>query len=272
MLDPQLAQIDTDLLIQTIKERPCLYARDSSKYSDANYKNIMWENVASILFSDVWEKCNDNEKAEKVELVQRRWRNLRACFRRELTRQSDPKWVYGVSYKRRKYIYYNDLLFLRSEVDISDDDTSQDIDLPVKTDDDNTKVKVDTNIEEIPIAEIRPVPKPNKIEKVEALTPEPIEISTKHEPDSTNFALSLVPMLDMLPVYKRIDAQISILSIIKKFLQNADDDDDMDKEVEVRKEKKKSDYTRKRKVNETNVCVEIKSEAGSDVEDVSSFL
>ncbi|XP_035454784.2 uncharacterized protein LOC118279252 [Spodoptera frugiperda] len=272
MLDPQLAQIDTDLLIKTVKERPCLYARDSSKYGDASYKKVMWEEVASILFSDVWEKYNDDEKAEKAELAQRRWRNLRACFRRELNRQMDPKWIYGVSYKRRKYIYYNDLLFLRSEVDIGDDDTSQDkdIDLPVKTDEDTTTVTVDTNIEEIPISETRPVLK-TKTEKVEVVTPEPIEISTKSEPDSTNFALSLVPMLNMLPVYKRIDAQISILTVLKKFLQN-EGEDDLEKEVEVRKEKKKNDYSRKRKVNETTVCVEIKSEAGSDVDDVLNYL
>lgn len=184
----------------------------------------------------------------------------------------DPKWIYGVSYKRRKYIYYNDLLFLRSEVDIGDDDTSQDkdIDLPVKTDEDSTTVTVDTNIEEIPISETRPVLK-TKTEKVEVVTPEPIEISTKSEPDSTNFALSLVPMLNMLPVYKRIDAQISILTVLKKFLQN-EGEDDLEKEVEVRKEKKKNDYSRKRKVNETTVCVEIKSEAGSDVDDVLNYL
>ncbi|KAH9640366.1 hypothetical protein HF086_015176, partial [Spodoptera exigua] len=206
------------------KARPSLYARDSPKYGDVNYKKVMWEEVTNILFSDVWEKYNNDEKAEK-------------------------------------------------EADNELDDSSQDIDLPVKSDEDNTKITVDTNIEEIPIVEAMPVLKQMKVEKAEVSIPEKVDASKKNEQDSTNFALSIVPMLNMIPVHKRIDAQISILSVIKKFLQD-DDNDGVDEEVEVRRDKKKNDYTRKKKgiVNETTVCVEIKSETGSDVDEVSNFL
>lgn len=59
------AQLDVDLLIEEVKVRPCLYARDHLRYGDVNYKRNEWENVTQTLFANVWSKYDEIEKTEK---------------------------------------------------------------------------------------------------------------------------------------------------------------------------------------------------------------
>uniref|UniRef100_A0A2A4J5L3 MADF domain-containing protein n=1 Tax=Heliothis virescens TaxID=7102 RepID=A0A2A4J5L3_HELVI len=256
--DYQIAQIDTELLIKEVKARPSLYARDADKYGDPTFKKTLWEEVAKAIFADTWKTTDPEDIAEQVDLVQRRWKNLRACFVREVKRQKDPKYIFGVAYKRRKYLYYNELLFLKPEFDANDNDDSKDssIDLPEKNDADNTIVDVDTNIEEIPIAEAMPVRK--DVPNIDKNPPVTETNTSKNDSDSTNFALSLVPLLNMLPTHKRIDAQIMLLTVLKRFYQESNGDENKVKET-------KRTYG-KRKSENTITTVEVKCEAESDGE------
>lgn len=69
-------------------------------------------------------------------------------------------------------------------------------------------------------------------------------VAKTNEIDSTNFALSLVPMLNMLPLDKRIDAQVSILTVLKEFCSQvngesskvADNDETMIFAIEMKSE------------------------------------
>ncbi|KAJ8708836.1 hypothetical protein PYW08_010218 [Mythimna loreyi] len=295
-------QLDTDLLIEEVKLRPCLYARDHLRYGDVNYKRNEWEEVTKKLFQNVWSKYDDAERTEKVELVLKRWKNLRACFTREVKRQKDPNWIYGVAYKRRKYMYYNALTFLKSECDGADEDAGHEIDLPEKSDADNTIVTVDTNIEEIPIPDPVPLskskPKTNNAgipSNSDHTKPSPQSDNTKtlsnsdnmktpshsdntktssnsdnvptpsntnaNNQDSTNFALSLVPMLNMIPIDERVEAQIEILSVLQPFLKKCKDGGKRRRDGKRTKMSSRHVYGKRK---EHSVSIEIKSEDESE--------
>ncbi|XP_021182940.3 uncharacterized protein LOC110371149 [Helicoverpa armigera] len=265
----QLVQIDTELLIKEVKARPSLYARDADKYGDPQFKKSLWEEVAKSIYGEMWDTADAGDRIEQVDLVQRRWKNLRACYGREIKRQKDPKFVFGVAYKRRKYLYFNELSFLKKEFEGNDnDDKDSTIDLPEKNEAENTMVTVDTNIEEIPIVEAMPkrrndVPKIVKTPKrsIEPITytakPDSDSSSSNTNVDSTNFALSLVPLLNMLPTHKRIDAQIMLLTVLKRFYQDSNEPD-----VKVAPPRTYG----KRKCETSVTTVEVKCEAESDEE------
>ncbi|KAJ8708484.1 hypothetical protein PYW07_010609 [Mythimna separata] len=237
---------------------------------------------------------SEGEKTDKVEMVLKRWKNLRACFTREIKRQKDPNWIYGVAYKRRKYMYYNALSFLKAECDGADEDAAQDIDLPEKTDADNTTVTVDTNIEEIVIPAPLPVAKskakanntsvstentkassnsdntkaPSHSDKTKSpsnsdnsKTPSNSDNiqtpSNTNDQDSTNFALSLVPMLNMIPIEERVEAQIEILSVLQPYLKKSRDEGRKRRGGKRRRTSTRHMYGKRK---ENTVCIEIKTE------------
>ncbi|CAG5000677.1 unnamed protein product [Parnassius apollo] len=54
---------------------------------------------------------SQEQKENAVKMLQRRWKNLRACFSRELRSQKDVKSGQAAP-KRKRYVYFNKLLFL----------------------------------------------------------------------------------------------------------------------------------------------------------------
>lgn len=213
-----------------------------------------------------------------VDQVIKRWRNIQNCFAKEVKRQKEPKWVFGISYKRRPYIYYNDLLFLKSVYDNAEEDSTatNEIDLPENNEAHNITVTVDTNFEEISIPEpLHKIRSPSVSHKAKTPKTDNIKTSpncdntgssskpdatTNADPDSTHFALSLVPLLNMIPMTKRVEAQINILSVLQQFLKRPRDEEENERTVRD---------VRKRRLLLPADTYGIKSEPSSDDEEDS---
>lgn len=145
--------------------------------------------------------------------MQKKWANLRTCFRRELNAQKNTKSGQAAT-KRRKYVYFEQLLFLlpcmenrRTEGNLEPDDTPED--------DDENEESVPSTSTSTPISRRNKrtnVPKQTDLD--EALLK---ALKETHAVDEdTNFALSLVPSLVNLTAEEKLDAKIGILNIFKQ--------------------------------------------------------
>ncbi|CAG5012680.1 unnamed protein product [Parnassius apollo] len=108
--------IDNDVLIEDVEKRPALYDKKLKEYSDINFKIKAWEKISRIIFSNPWSNLSQQEKTEAGNFVQKRCKNLRACFSRELRDQKFTKSGQAAT-KRRKYNHFDRLLFLVPSMD-----------------------------------------------------------------------------------------------------------------------------------------------------------
>lgn len=141
--------------------------------------------------------------------VQKKWANLRTCFRRELNAQKNTKSGQAAT-KRRKYVYFEKLLFLlpclenrQTEGNLEPNDSHED--------EDDNNAPGPSSSTPIPRRKKRTnVPKPDDLD--EAL----IKALNQTVDEDTNFALSLVPSLQNLNAEEKLDAKIGILNIFKQ--------------------------------------------------------
>ncbi|XP_045460138.1 uncharacterized protein LOC123670663, partial [Harmonia axyridis] len=142
--------------------------------------------------------------------VQKKWANLRNCFRRELNAQKNTKSGQAAN-KRRRYVYFEQLLFLLPcmENRLTESNLEEDNSLSNYEDDDQAGSSTPTHIRQ---RKKRPnVPKQTDVN--EALLKALNEPNTDED---VNFALSLVPSLQNLTAEEKLDAKISILNVFKQ--------------------------------------------------------
>ncbi|XP_026735639.1 uncharacterized protein LOC113499373 [Trichoplusia ni] len=268
-IDP-LQTATTLALISAVKSRPSLYIFDKKQSTqDTDEKRALWNDVATELYGNNFLEMDNVEQISAVQKLRIRWTNLKTCFVRELKKQKDPKFLYGISYKRRPYIYFDELSFLKTEVSKDGANSELDNETNEENNEKETTDRKDDDLEIVSVTKplrvkervsVPPKPKKAKISfspkvtqvlertrevlqsKTSKTAPLEVEdtqnqinpkskqasksyekrqkvgtVAKTNEIDSTNFALSLVPMLNMLPLDKRIDAQVSILTILKEF-------------------------------------------------------
>ncbi|CAH0402529.1 unnamed protein product [Chilo suppressalis] len=102
--------LDPELLIMEVESRPLLYVKSLPEYANKLLKNDSWEEIASKLSFD-WESLEKGEKNKRCKEVQAKWKHIRDNFRREYQAQRDVTSGQGAK-KRKKYRYYDQLLFL----------------------------------------------------------------------------------------------------------------------------------------------------------------
>lgn len=154
-------------------------------------------------------------------MVQRRWKNLRTCFARELREQKLVKSGQPAS-KRRKYKFYDQLLFLIPTVQVRE--TSGNAELNVS----DEELEETENLQSPPVIPSTHTTSNSMLNKkmsyeerlIHILEEKKNETAPRVDDSDTNFALSLVPMLKAIPTHQKIDAQIQILQLLKNFQNN----------------------------------------------------
>ncbi|XP_050300090.1 uncharacterized protein LOC126738694 [Anthonomus grandis grandis] len=103
--------LDTERIIVEVEKRPALYNKELKEYSDRNAKEKLWIEVCANVIPK-WHEISGAERKDRGKEVQKKWKNLKdSCFARELAAQKKIKSGEPAK-KRRKYIYFDALLFL----------------------------------------------------------------------------------------------------------------------------------------------------------------
>jgi len=146
--------------------------------------------------------------------VKKKWHSLRTCFARELKLQKETKSGQGAK-KRRKYIYFEKLLFLLPSVENGGHRGN----LNVRSSLSDTEIESEVACEEA-TGERREYGRRRKpATQKETYEESLLKILEQKKPadtdDDVNFALSLVPILQSLDDYKKIEARIQIMNLLK---------------------------------------------------------
>ena len=144
--------------------------------------------------------------------MQKRWSNLRTCFRRELNAQKNTKSSQAVT-KRRKYIYFQQLLFLLPYMENQRTEGNLEVEDAQENDEDDDESSPSSFTPMRPRKMRANATKQTDLD--EALLQTLNETHTKVDED-TNFALSLVPSLQNLTAEEKLDAKIAILNIFRQ--------------------------------------------------------
>ncbi|KAK7867109.1 hypothetical protein R5R35_005833 [Gryllus longicercus] len=209
--------IDSELVINEVEKRPALFNKTLKDYSDANLKSKLWEEVCLNVLSTIWGQLSTEKKKQAGTLVQRRWKNLRTCFARELREQKSVKSGQPAG-KRRKYKFYDQLLFLLPTVEVRETSGNAE---PVLSDEEHEETE---SAQRPPLvrspntsSNLNKKKKRSYEESLLDILREKKETASHMDDSETHFALSLVPMLKALPTHRKIDAQIEILQVLRNF-------------------------------------------------------
>ncbi|CAG9129835.1 unnamed protein product [Plutella xylostella] len=112
--DP-IPHFDVDAFISDVEERPAIWDLKSDLYSDRGKKTEAWEELCLKFIPNFSEK-NVAEKNKAASQLQRKWKSLRDCFKREHSKQMSVK-SGSASSSRKPYIYYQQLSFLKNLAD-----------------------------------------------------------------------------------------------------------------------------------------------------------
>ncbi|KAL4718720.1 hypothetical protein ACJJTC_017792 [Scirpophaga incertulas] len=195
-------------LIEQVEKRPALYKKNLKEYSDVNVKKKLWEEVCEAVVPD-WNELSAQEKTNQGRDIQKKWANLRTCFRRELNAQKNTK-SGQASVKRRKYVYFEQLLFLLPCME--NRQTEGNLNLAQDT----TENEEDDE-ETAPSASAPPRQKKTRVSKNTDLDEAILKaLNQTNVDEDVNFALSLVPSLKNLTADEKLDAKISILNVFKQ--------------------------------------------------------
>ncbi|XP_013148789.1 PREDICTED: uncharacterized protein LOC106111310 [Papilio polytes] len=100
---PKDFKYDVVLLIESVRDRPCLWDKSLENYKDRVERRTAWEEIFSIL-DESYEEMSPEMKRITGELILNKWTNIRDTFVKTLkTRMGKPK---------KKYLLYEHLKFL----------------------------------------------------------------------------------------------------------------------------------------------------------------
>ncbi|XP_076760957.1 uncharacterized protein LOC143429307 [Xylocopa sonorina] len=106
---------DTEKFIEEIEKRPAIYDVNRSEYNDRNAKTTAWDEVCQVMVPN-WAGLTDEERNVEEKSLRGKWRNIRDYFMKELKLQKSQK-LGPAGRKRKKYMYFDQLLFLMPTVE-----------------------------------------------------------------------------------------------------------------------------------------------------------
>ncbi|XP_028145573.1 uncharacterized protein LOC114339139 [Diabrotica virgifera virgifera] len=98
-------------LITAVEKRSILYNKKHRDYNNKDDKEQAWMEVCAEILPQ-WYDYEDAERNSKLVQVQKKWRNLRDSFRKDLNVRRQIKPARNSSKRKREYIYSRSMLFL----------------------------------------------------------------------------------------------------------------------------------------------------------------
>ncbi|XP_030759040.1 uncharacterized protein LOC115884557 [Sitophilus oryzae] len=207
-------------LIQTIESKPALYNRAMREHSDRNTIKQLWNEVCEVMVEN-WNVLLPAEKTAKGNEIQQRWRNMRTCFKRELNKQKNSDC--GQKFKRRKYIYFNKLLFLLPSIE--DRSVVNDINSPGSSVKEEYKTTSDSE-EDVSVQHLYPITtfnQPPQKSYEESLLSILNDKKTEDIDEDKLFLLSLVPSFKKFTDDEKLEAKMEFLKVIRRITQSHQD-------------------------------------------------
>nr|CAH7750187.1 unnamed protein product [Callosobruchus chinensis] len=106
---------ETERIISEVRVRPCLWKTSCHANSDVEAKKRAWQEVLNAVYSD-YDEYAPEDKINIAQETQKKWRNVRDSFIKELNKQKKIHAGWTVK-NRRPYRYFDQLKFLMENED-----------------------------------------------------------------------------------------------------------------------------------------------------------
>ncbi|XP_037807689.1 uncharacterized protein LOC119601060 [Lucilia sericata] len=239
-------------LIREVKARPGIYNKDFLDTPPREHKRRLWLEVAENLTPpEDWESYTDVEKEARVDEISTKWKHMKDHFYREIKLQEA-----GEAHKKRKYIYFDDMEFMRPFVGYklpaqnrrrANNKSLESLDDLVSQDTDDLDMdeflKSTDNLDSRPnSSQQKQLPRRSPLKRAAKPTPKALQNKSnikpvnviKKTPETTNnpsfkirdgdisFCLSLVPTLRKLGDGRKLRAKIEILKVLHRYVEHLD--------------------------------------------------
>ncbi|XP_063218697.1 uncharacterized protein LOC134528960 [Bacillus rossius redtenbacheri] len=204
---------DCDRFIIEIESRPAIWDSRCDEYANKCKKGKAWEEVCDM-FVENFKAMDSVHKNKAAADLQRKWKNLRDCFRRELAKQRNCK-SGSAADGRKQYIYFQQLTFL----------------LPVCDTKPTTEESPDLHTQATPAAATstaptslkrkKPSPETEELELLQSLrrNMEKRHAGREEEDSDRHFLLSLLPYFKRLPDDMKLEVQSDFLNTLRRYNQ-----------------------------------------------------
>ncbi|XP_066443156.1 uncharacterized protein [Eleutherodactylus coqui] len=104
--------IEVNSLITAVSHQPAIWDARDPNYMDRLKRSHAWESVCQEVTED-WDDLHTRTRDRRLKDLQTRWRSLKDCYRRELQQQRKAEKTGGTTIKRKTYLYFRQLHFLK---------------------------------------------------------------------------------------------------------------------------------------------------------------
>ncbi|XP_076653158.1 uncharacterized protein LOC143359241 [Halictus rubicundus] len=215
---------DNDKLIATVQNFPALWDKSDRDYADRGKKENAWRKVMIAIYGNEnihkWEKDKQNEIGRDL---QKRWKNLRNSFARELAKRKHCKSGSGRTWKT--YMYFEQMSFLMPSMSYAESNSSfsqmEEDEIEADESIEATEVPLSVLLTTPPIDELNPMCRKRKTTDCESDLAAVLAKSLKciqengegNDPDRL-FLLSLLHDFKMIPNSRKANVKIAIINAI----------------------------------------------------------
>ncbi|KAL2716020.1 LOW QUALITY PROTEIN: flotillin-2 isoform X3 [Vespula squamosa] len=214
--------LDIEMFISEIEKRSAIYNTKLKEYSDKNLKKKLWIELCEK-FVDNWNDLSTADKDEKNKQLQKKWKNLRTCFKREYDEQKSEMYGSGGK-KRHKYLYFDQLLFLRDFIESRKISSNSESTISNRNDIENVIEETEDINHVSPVTSLKPTANVTKRKKISNNTFEESLLQMLREKNDEEkeidedkyFLLSLLPSFRKLNEEQKFIARIEIMNVMRR--------------------------------------------------------
>ncbi|XP_072933782.1 uncharacterized protein [Epargyreus clarus] len=207
-------QADVDALIAAVEKRPAIWNKSSEEYSDRLLKLKLWEEICEEIVLN-WSELSSVKRRNVCTELQKKWRNLKDTFNKELAAQRKKDETGQGAKRKRLYIHFQALSFLASQSPIKrrSSNASHNSD-----DSENSEKEIVYALKRKRVSKERPGM--NERTDIhdndkEIEMPSQCQETTTYDED-VSFTEMLIPMLKKLNDDQKLYARIEILQIMNR--------------------------------------------------------
>ncbi|XP_022822843.1 uncharacterized protein LOC111353874 [Spodoptera litura] len=195
-----MANFDTIKLIEEVKRRNVLWlSKDRRLHGETDTRIKAWEEIAAILYHN-WNTCSEVQRVQRLELLKKKWRNVRDYYKKEKKRLEYQSTTSGKGREREKRLnnYFDQMTFLDDGLERHDSNNPEEL-FDDRYEDSNNSTEDTLPIRPVKQEEKDPIPTTNEMPSfvTEILTTPNCQDDSKLTANR-NFLLSLLPDMTSL--------------------------------------------------------------------------
>ncbi|XP_028168108.1 uncharacterized protein LOC114358361 [Ostrinia furnacalis] len=217
---PGFSSLSTAKLIEEVHKRPPLWDTSLHENSYPYYRKKMWREIVDV-FAEQGGETGACTKRELETLLIQRWKCIRGCFTRELARQEKLQNGKSCGPRKKEYVYFKKLQFLRNNVKLRNTKESCSSTTSSISEEEVEEIKADNNSVKVEKVELEIEQETEQLQNFDTSVDASLAVKDPLEQDEDRmFLLSLLSAMKRVPEEQKLATRIKIMSAINDAIPN----------------------------------------------------